>query len=226
MASDGQGWMGNRSQVEPGTTPYQRIVRAAALQMQSAVSLPMVEDIARRADVESGMAREMFPDTRTLCQAVVQDTIVRLNDHVVQWATKAAPQDPVAQFQAIMLGFLDWSQQNALSSALMYQQNMPQSCQQTYAQYVESFRVLAQSMLSRASAAGRLRAGLTPEEAEFLGRALMMGFMRVLSGTPQERLGSGPDADRTRALAHDAINRYFDMLFPERESQADGRPQA
>lgn len=212
MALSADGKSGGTQHPDVGTTPYQRMVETAAALMQTPVPLPTPAEVARLAGVPPEMAAEMFGSEHALCAAVAEDSIVRLGDFLTHRIAVIPLDDPAAQMRTMMLAYLDWAAVNILPSRMLVDHNLPAPCREVYRRYVVSMQTLWQSILGRAEQQGQLRAPMTPEAAELIGRSLVIGFGRILLGEDDDYMRDKDNA-ALQADMTEAVNLFCDMVF-------------
>lgn len=196
-----------------GSTPYDRLVRAAEAQLFNRPPGLRLTDVAQAAGVPADLAKRLFPTRSALSIAVIENVMVRMTDHVTRRITAADPQDPVAQFKAMFGGYVEWVMENPVSAAILIERSSAvEECLPQVQKYDAALSSLSHSLLKRAEAAGRIVEGINIEAAAFHGRALSMGLTRMAGSN--NRFDRPADGDGVFTQACQATTKqFYAMLF-------------
>ena len=207
-----------------GTTQYEAMVQQAVDHMVDAPPDLDVEAVAAAAGVPRDVALKLFPDSVALCTAAAENALVRLVDHIGTRSAQEPGNDPVAQFRAVCISYLEWSIAHprafeVLNSRSVFRQSRSGSTER----YNRAIRDLTMSLLSRANEAGRLKPGTDLDEVLFRIRALVNGMATLVV----HRLAAHwTDADDVAEAALKNVNSYLDGLFVPAADQAHGAEPA
>lgn len=193
-----------------GTTQYEALVQQAIHEMVDTPPGLDVGAVAEAAGVPKDAAARLFPDSASLCTAAAESALVRLVDYL---GTRSAHEgdDPVAQFRAICIGYLDWSIAHPRAFEVLNSRNIFKLSRSGQTErYNRAMRDLTRSLLARAREAGRLRPEAEIGETLFRIRALVNGMATLVV----HRLAvHWTDADDVAEAAVANVNSYLDSLF-------------
>lgn len=195
-----------------GSTPYDRLVRAAEAQLFNVPAGLRMTDVAAAAGVPVDLAQRLFPTRGALSMAVLENVMVRMTDHVTRRTTVADPQDPVAQFKALVDGYIEWVMENPVSAGILIERSSAvEECLSKLQKYDAALQSLALTLLKRAASAGHVAEGIDIETALYHGRALSMGLTRMAGSTSKydQRTDQGGFAQICRAT----LDQFYEMLF-------------
>lgn len=194
-----------------GTTQYEAMVQQATQLMVDEPPDLDVAAVAAEAGVPAEVALKLFPDSIALCTAAAESALVRLVDYLGTRSAQEPGNDPVAQFRAVCIGYLDWAIANPRAFEVLNSRNIfRQSQSGSTERYNRAVRELTLSLLRRADEAGRLRPGTDIGEMLFRIRALTNGMATLVV----HRLAvHWTDADDVAEAALQSVNSYLDSLF-------------
>ena len=201
-----------------GTTQYQAMVKEAIHRMVDVPPYLDLCEVARGAGVPQEVALQLFPDRVALVTAAAENALVRLFDHLGTRGAQVGDNDPVAQYKAISLGYLEWCIAHPRAFEVLNSLHIfKQSNSGNSARYNRAIRELMTSILLRAREAGRLSPGADIEETLFRTRALVNGMATLVV----HRLAvHWTDADDAAEAAVQNVESYLDSLFlPESPDQ-------
>lgn len=201
-----------------GTTQYEAMVQAALRHMSEARPELDVAAIAGEVGVPQEIARGLFPDSASLVTAAAENTTVRLMDYLSTRTVQEGGSDPVAQYRAIGMAYLDWAVANPVAfSVLNSRSTFAQARHGAIGRYNRAMRELLGALLQRASAANRLRDGVDPSETVLTTRAIVHGLAMLVV----HRLARHwTDDEDMEAAARRNLTLYLDSLFlPPPEDQ-------
>lgn len=206
-----------------GTTQYEAMVQAALRQMSEAPPSLDVERIGAEAGVPPRIALKLFPDGNALVTAAAENAMVRLMDYLSTRSVHEGGTDPVAQYRAIVMGYLDWAIDNPVAfSVLNTRSTFALARDGKVGLYNRSMRELITSLLVRAREAGRLRDAVDPEATVLTTRALTHGMAMLVVHRLARHWTNGEDVNEA---ARRNVNRFLDGLFLPVLEDAGGRPR-
>lgn len=194
-----------------GTTQYEAMVQAALRHMSEARPVLDVAAIAAEVGVPRQIALGLFADGCTLLTAAAENTMVRLMDYLSTRTVQEGGSDPVAQYRAICLAYLDWAIANPVAFAVLNSRStFMQARNGAIGRYNRATRELLTSLLERAGAANRLCEDVNVAEAVLTTRALLHGMAMLVVHRTARHWTIDDDVE---TAARRNVNLYLDGLF-------------
>jgi AcrR family transcriptional regulator len=194
-----------------GTTQYEAMVQVAIRRMSALAPDLDVADIAAEVGVPREIALALFPDGAALCIAAGAHETIRLVDYLSGCAVHETCGDPVAQYRAICIGYLDWAMANPDAFEVLNSRSMfTHSRNGNIGRYNRAMHNLLASLLARAGDTNRLREGVDLAETALTTRAIVHGMAALVVHRLARHWTASDDIDEA---ARRNINHYLDGLF-------------
>jgi AcrR family transcriptional regulator len=203
----------------PAAKPYhhgdlRRVLIDAALLLaeEGGPAAVSVREAARRAGVSPGAPFRHFPSRDDLMLAVAEEAQRRFRAELEAALVTVPPDDPLARFRALGLGYLRWARQNpahfeVISNGRLFDHDRAGGVSRDNAELIE----MTERLLAEAFAKGALKRTLRAsdlQQVKIAGRALIYGFARMNIDGHFPRWGVA-DAERT---AEGIIDLFIDGI--------------
>jgi AcrR family transcriptional regulator len=171
-----------------------------------------VREAARRAGVSPGAPFRHFPSRDDLMLAVAEEAQRRFRTELEAALATVPPDDPLARFRALGLGYLRWARQNpahfeVISNGRLFDHDRAGGVSRDNAELI----AMTERLLAEAFAKGALKRTLRAsdlQQVKIAGRALIYGFARMNIDGHFPRWGVA-DAERT---AEGIIDLFIDGI--------------
>lgn len=173
-------------------------------------SFPQLPEIALRAGQDEAAVMEVFGSVQDILDTLAEQGLMKLVDVSLRTVTQAPPDDPVAQFRALGIAYLNWAIENpAQFRLLQHSKLVDMEGNEKLSRYVRAMRDTMLRLLRNAQEKGQISQSANIHSMLLAGRCLLFGLARMIIDENMSEWHPGLSA---ADAAHQVFSDYMDAM--------------
>lgn len=170
-------------------------------------AFPNLQQIAQRAGQDEAAVAEVFGSVQDILDTLAEQGLVKLLDLCLRTVTQAPPDDPVAQFRAIGMAYLNWANDNQAQFRLLQHSKLVDlEGNENLARYVRAMHDVMLRLLGTAKDKGLLAENANIHSMLIAGRCMLFGLARMMIDDNMKEWHPGKSAqDAARQVFSDFV---------------------